>query len=313
MVFHSVVHILSLTHALASHILTYTFHRQSAHCNGGNCKAISHFHHSLFLLLRKYHKSNYRLDWFCETFGWVSPAVDHASVRVEKTHPLTHTHQLEYIKNDMTRREYEIWSTSSCRPDAITKYAVAAALLYHCECRTQSRPLFIFLKKKQSQSPIHKIHFKFDWIHIFHSNPIVPIRYRRFLFVVYLSVSLRSSRIDIRGNGFDCFVRPLVLSISPCAHISHQFGFYANENSQNNLYFISIPRFLSQCNIANFIANTRELCEERRGKMQYKTNDYFLICSLHNINCGGGGLFCRLLYKWNRVMKSTILISFGWQ
>lgn len=89
-------------------------------------------------------------------------------------------HQPEYIKIDMMRREYEIWSTSSCRTDAITKHQVYIYIivLYHCECQTRPRPVHfsqeetIAITITQCNNRFHKIrmkiHCKFDWIHIFY-------------------------------------------------------------------------------------------------------------------------------------------------
>lgn len=265
-----------VAHTRSHHISLLTHSIYSRHCNGGNCKAISHFHYSLLLLLRKYHKSNYRLDWFYETFGWVSTMVRYdentsGKNAPSRSHTPTRIHQKWYD-------EKRIWDMRYGRPLAVvlmlspsSHTTISLWVSNSIEaCSSFSR------RNNRNAQPIHKIrikiHFEFDWIHIFHSNPIVPIRYRRFLFVVYLSACLSLCATCSRGMGLTVW-SDLSFLPSVHAHTSHQFGFYANENSRNNLYFISIPRFLSPCSIANFVANTR--AAERRGKMQYKTNDYF--------------------------------------
>lgn len=226
MVFHSVVHILSLTRVRIAypclHIPSTVYTVMVAIAKQFPISTTSR----LFLLVRKYHKSNYRLDWFYETFGWVSPVVDHGSrtmkSRVEmnpysQPPTLTHTHTSKMIWREENMRYGRplavvlMLSPSTKSPPSMLQqshyYIIVSVEL--------NRGLFIFLEKKQSQFTVWftgdphkiriKIHFDFDWIHIFHSNPIVPIRYRRFLFVVYPSVSLCVLcvlHITFMGNGY---------------------------------------------------------------------------------------------------------------
>lgn len=241
MVFHSFVHI--SFHTRAYHIYTPLL-THSVRSNGGNCKAISHFHIILFATEISQIKLQIGLILWNVWLGFVLLSVDHVDASGKKptlTHTPTRIYQNWYDKKriwDIGRPLADVVPTT----DAITKHQITKSIyyrvvvaLYHCECVKLNRGLFIFLADETiaiaiKHTPVcnnrfhktwMKIHCEFDWLRIFHRNPIVPIRYRSFLFVVCLYVwcyTITFIRIGSFTSKLVCLFYATFCSLSAQAH-----------------------------------------------------------------------------------------------